>query len=37
MRTNSGGRHIHYLEIYEPDVLADDLQPALRNAAALFK
>jgi hypothetical protein len=37
MQTNSAGQHINYLEIYEPDVLADDLQPVLRNGAALFK
>ena len=37
MQTNSAGQHINYMEIYEPDVLADDLQPVLRNGAALFK
>lgn len=36
MQTNGAGRHINYLEIYEPDVLAEDLQPVLRNGAALF-
>ena len=36
MRPNDAGQSINYLEIYEPDVLADDLQPALRYAASLF-
>jgi len=34
---NATGQHVNYLEIYEPDVLADDLQPVLRDAASLFK
>jgi hypothetical protein len=37
MRPNNAGRHVNYLEIYEPDVLADDLQPVLRYGASLFK
>ena len=37
MAPNSAGRHIDYLEIYEPDVLADDMQPVLRYGASLFK
>jgi hypothetical protein len=36
MQRNSAGRHVNYLEIYEPDVLADDLQPVLRYGASLF-
>ncbi len=36
MRPNSAGQHVNYLEIYAPDVLADDMQPVLRDAAALF-
>jgi hypothetical protein len=36
MRTNSAGKHVNYLEIYEPDVLADDMQPVLRYGASLF-
>lgn len=36
MAPNSSGRHINYLEIYAPDVLADDLQPTLRYGASLF-
>ncbi len=34
---NSSGQRVNYIEVYEPDVLADDLQPVLRDAAALFK
>ncbi len=37
MQPNAAGQHINYLEIYEPDVLADDLQPVLRDGALLFK
>jgi hypothetical protein len=37
MQPNAIGQHINYLEIYEPDVLADDLQPVLRDGASLFK
>ncbi|HXW62093.1 MAG TPA: hypothetical protein VEJ45_05805 [Candidatus Acidoferrales bacterium] len=37
MQPNATGRHVNYLEIYEPDVLADDLQPVLRDGASLFK
>jgi hypothetical protein len=36
MQTNSTGRHVDYLEIYEPDVLADEMQPTLGYAASLF-
>jgi hypothetical protein len=36
MQANSVGHHINYLEIYEPDVLADDLQPILQYGASLF-
>ena len=36
MRPNNAGQHVNYLEIYEPDVLADDMQPVLRYAASLF-
>ncbi len=35
MRLNAG-RHVDYIEIYEPDVLADDLQSVLRYGASLF-
>jgi hypothetical protein len=34
---NAAGHRINYLEIYEPDVLSDELQPVLRKGAALFK
>jgi hypothetical protein len=37
MQPNSAGRHVNYLEIYEPDVLADDLQLVLRDGASLLK
>ena len=36
MTPNGSGHHINYLEIYEPDVVADDMQPVLRYAASLF-
>ncbi len=34
---NAAGHRINYLEIYEPDVLADVMQPVLQYAAPLFK
>ena len=37
MEPNTAGHHVNYLEIYEPDVLADEMQPVLRYAASLFK
>ena len=37
MLLNATGHHINYLEIYEPDVLADVMQPVLRDAASQFK
>lgn len=37
MRPNSAGRRANYLEIYEPDVVAEDLQTVLRDGSALFK
>jgi hypothetical protein len=37
MQPNSQGQHINYLEIYEPDVLANDMQTVLRDGAARFK
>jgi hypothetical protein len=36
MAPNSADQHINYLEIYEPDVLADEMQPVLRYGASLF-
>jgi hypothetical protein len=37
MQPNSAGRHINYLEIYERDVLAEEMQPVLRYGASLFE
>jgi len=37
MTPNSAGVRVHYLEIYEPDVLADEMQSVLQYAASLFK
>jgi hypothetical protein len=34
---NSSGQRVNYIEIYEPDVLAEDLQPVLLEGAARFK
>jgi hypothetical protein len=36
MEPNNAGQHVNYLEIYEPDVLADEMQPVLRYGASLF-
>jgi hypothetical protein len=36
MQPNRAGQHINYLGIYEPDVLADEMQPALNYGASLF-
>ena len=36
MQPNSAGQHVNYLEIYEADVLADEMQPVLRYGASLF-
>jgi hypothetical protein len=36
MAANSAGRHIDFLEIYEGDVVAADMQTVLRYAASLF-
>jgi hypothetical protein len=33
---NRAGRHVNYLEVYEPDVLAPDMQPVLQHAASLL-
>jgi hypothetical protein len=37
MQPNNGGRRINYLEIYEPDVLAAEMQSVLSYGASLFK
>jgi hypothetical protein len=36
MAPNKTGQHINYLEIYEGDVLPDDMRPVLKDAASLF-
>ena len=36
MAPNNAGRQVNYLEIHEPDVLADEMQPVLRYGASLF-
>jgi hypothetical protein len=33
---NDSGQHVNYIELYEPDVIADEMQPVLRYAASLF-
>jgi hypothetical protein len=33
---NGAGQHVNYVEIYEPDVVADDLQSVLEDAASAF-
>ena len=37
MAANDAGRHVNYLQIYEGDVLAADMQPVLQYAASLFR
>jgi hypothetical protein len=37
MRPNNAGQHVNYLQVYEQDVLADEMQPVLQYAALLFK
>lgn len=37
MEPNGTGHRASYLEIYEPDILADEMQPILRDAVSLFK
>jgi hypothetical protein len=37
MEPNQEGKHVDYLEIYEGDVLADEMQSVLRYGASLFK
>jgi hypothetical protein len=36
LKPNKAGRRINYLEIYKPDVVADEMQPVLRYGASLF-
>jgi hypothetical protein len=37
MAPNPAGQHVSYLEIYAPDVQADEMQPVLRYGESLFK
>ena len=37
LKPNNAGHHVTYLEIYEPDVVASEMQPVLRYGASLFK
>jgi hypothetical protein len=37
MQPNNNGHRVNYLEIYEPDVLAQEMQPVLQYGASLFK
>jgi len=36
MKPNANGQHINYLEISKPDVIAQDMQSVLRDAASFF-
>jgi hypothetical protein len=36
MTPNANGQHINYLEISKPDVIAQEMQPVLRDAASSF-
>jgi hypothetical protein len=36
LAVNSAGQHVNYVEVYEPDVLAENLQSVLRDAASSF-
>jgi hypothetical protein len=36
LEPNGAGQHVNYVEIYEPDVVADDLQSVLQDAASQF-
>jgi hypothetical protein len=36
MEPNGAGQHVNYLEIYEPDIVAGDMQSVLRYGASLF-
>jgi len=37
LQPNASGHRVNYIEIYEPDVLAPEMQPVLRDTAAQFK
>jgi hypothetical protein len=36
LKTNQAGQHVNYVEIYQPDVLAPQMQEVLRYGASLF-
>jgi hypothetical protein len=36
MAPNNAGQHVNFLEIHEPDVRADEMQPVLHYGASLF-
>ena len=36
LQPNEAGKHVNFVEIYEPDVLADDMQFELRYVASVF-
>ena len=36
MALNNAGQHVNFLEVHEPDVLADEMQPVLQYGASLF-
>jgi hypothetical protein len=36
MEPNQAGKRVNYLEVYEKDVLAEEMQPVLKYAASLF-
>ncbi len=37
MEPNEAGKHVNYLEIYAPDVVAEEMQPVLSYGASLFE
>ena len=37
LKPNNAGHRVNYLEVYEPDVLAEQMQPPIRYGASLFR
>jgi len=37
LKSNNAGHRVNYLEVYDPDVLAEQMQTSLRYGASLFK
>lgn len=37
LKPNNAGHRVSYVEVYEPDVLAEQMQPPLRYGASLFR